>query len=161
MEQFDSLKDLARHSRYATYATVNEDGSPHNSPMFYIPSERFDKLYMGTHPESLHAKNMVRTGQAFAVIFGRTPHGSTGVYFKIENFHEVSEAELPEALAAHNAARALLGKDALPLEYYQSPNPQRMYVGDIVEISTNDAERGSDGRLAKDVRFVIPASDLQ
>lgn len=161
MQEYSSLTDLLYNCRYATYATVNEDGSPHNSPMFYIPDSNLDKIYLGTHPDSLHAKNMARTGQAFAVIFGRLPEGGTGLYFKIEGIHEAADnTELQDALNAHNVARNKIGKKALPIEYYEAPNPQRMYVGNIVEISTNGAKRGDDGRLTKDTRFTIEPSEL-
>lgn len=161
MEEFNSLADLANRSRIAIYATVNKDGSPHNSPMFFIPSTKLDKIYMGTHPESLHAINIARTGQAFAVIYGSTPEGSAGLYFKIKNFHEVaSEIELDNALKAHNNARKKLNKMPLLAEYYKSPNPQRMYVGDIVEISTNSVERSADGHVIKDTRYKLTASEL-
>ena len=160
MQDFSSLSEMANTSRYVTYATVNEDGSPHNSPMFYIPSPDFDKIYMGTHPDSLHARNIARTGQAFAVIFGQTLDGGAGIYFKVANFHEVSESELAYALQAHNIARAKLNKTPLSIDYYQSPNPQRMYVGDIVEISTNGVIRGDDGGLSQDTRDMILPEDI-
>lgn len=160
MEAFESLKEMVFSSRYITYATVNEDGSPHNSPMFYIPSEKLDRIYIGTHPGSLHAKNIVRTGQAFGVLFGRVPAGGRGVYFKIENFHEVTETELPEALRVHNETRARFDKKPLQVEYYQAPNPQRMYVGNIVEISINDAVRNDEGHIVEDVRRVVSVDEL-
>lgn len=160
MQDYSSLSEMANTSRYVTFATVNEDGSPHNSPMFYIPSHNFDKIYMGTHPDSLHARNISRTGQAFAVIFGQTPEGGAGIYFKIVNFHEVDESELPRALEMHNGARARLGKAPLLIDYYRSPNPQRMYVGDIIEISTNGVVRGGDGKISRDTRDVISPEDI-
>lgn len=161
MYEYESLSDLLHKSRFATYATVNEDGSPHNSPMFFIPSAKLDKIYMGTHPDSLHARNITRTGRAFAVIYGITPEGPKGIYFKIENFHEVaSDLELAEALLAHNNARKKFAKGPIAIEYYKTPNPQRMYVGDIIEISKNGVERGTDGYLSKDTRHTLEASEL-
>lgn len=161
MDEYELLSDLLHESKIAIYATVNEDGSPHNSPLFFIPSAKLDKIYIGTHPESLHARNIARTGQAFAVIYGRTSEGLKGLYFKIENFHEVADdLELNEALLAHNNARKKLAKPPLIVEHYKTPNPQRMYVGDIVEISKNAAERGIDGRIIKDTRHILKASEL-
>ena len=161
MDEYKSLSDLLNKSRIAIYATVNEDGSPHNSPMFFIPSAKLDIIYMGTHPESLHARNITRTGQAFAVIYGRTSEGLKGLYFKIENFHEVADdIELVKAVQAHNDARKKFAKPPIPVEYYKTPNPQRMYVGDIVEISKNAMERGKGGYITRDTRHTLEASEL-
>ena len=161
MDKYNSLYDLLDRSRFATYATVNEDGSPHNSPMFFIPSAKLDKIYIGTHPESLHAKNIARTGKAFAVIYGITQEGGVGLYFKIDNFHEANDdIQLGEALKAHNDARKKIAKAPILVEFYKTPNPQRMYVGDIVEISKNGIERSSDGYVTKDTRHIVEASEL-
>lgn len=160
MNEFRSLNDIAFNSRYIVVATVNEDGTPHNSPMFYIPSPKLDKLYMGTYPESQHAQNIARTGEAFGVVFGQTPDGGRGLYFQVQNFHQVTDDELPNALDVHNTARAKWGKQPLPVEYYKASNPQRMYVGDIVEVTTNDIVRDSDGRVQRDVRVAIQPTEL-
>lgn len=156
MSNLLALKELLNTARYITYATVNEDGSPHNSPLFFIPSKGLTTLYIGTHPDSLHARNMVRTGQAFGVIF----NDAGGLYFKLDNCHETVGEELDEALAAHNAARAKLNKTALDKSYYEAPNPQRMYICNVIEISTNGVIRDANGHVARDTRDVISARDL-
>ena len=155
------LKELIKTSRYITYATVNEDCSPQNSPMFFISSEKLDRLYMGTHPESLHIKNMLRTGQAFGVIFGHIQNKGVGLYFKLENCREATGAELDEALAAHNTARANIGKSPLEKSFYEAPNPQRMYILEVVELSTNGVEKNNDGLILKDTRANIVHKDIE
>jgi general stress protein 26 len=161
MHEFESLKDLLNNSRYAVYATVNEDGSPHNSPLFFIPSDDLKKLYIGTHPDSLHARNFERNGRAFAVIFGQTNEGGKGLYFKLEGMHLTkNKEELEEALNANNQVRAKFGKEPLAIDYYQAPSQQRMYVGDIVEITSNSVERDSQGKLVRDTRSTVDISEL-
>jgi hypothetical protein len=71
-----------------------------------------------------------------------------------------SDDELTESVNAHNVRRTMLGKDNLPTKFYQAPNPQRMYVGDIVEISANDVERDNEGHICKDTRALIDADDI-
>jgi len=155
MIDYKNLNRIVTGLRFVTYATVNKDGSPHSSPMFFIINAGLTRIYMGTHPDSLHAKNIQRTGQAFATMFEDLGHGD-GLYFKIENFHMAEgEAELNESVQAHNARRSELGKDDLPIEFYKDPNPQRMFVGDIVEISTNDVEKNREGHITIDTRTAI------
>lgn len=162
MQEYKSLKELFLNSRYAAYATTNEDGSPHSSPLFFIPSHDLKKLYMGTHPDSLHAQNFERTGKAFAVIFGQTAEGGRGVYFKLENVRRAeTEEDLNKALSENNRAREKLGKEPLSIDYYREPNPQRMYVGDITELTTNGVERDAQGKLMRDTRFALDISELR
>jgi hypothetical protein len=161
MEEIPILIEVLENSRYAVFATVNSDGSPHNSPLFFIPSSSLRKIYMGTHPESLHAKNIRRTGEAFAVVFGPTSVGGRGLYLTIQNFHEATnDIELSEALSVHNKRRVKFDKDPLPIRYYQAPNPQRMYVGDIIEITANGVERDDEGRIIQDVRYPVDSERL-
>ena len=161
MTGYTDLKDLLINSRYAVYATVNEDGSPHNSPLFFIADQNLERVYIGSHPDSLHARNIVRTGKAFAVLLGRTAEGGRGLYLKINKFHEVrDEKELKTALAVHNAARARFNKKPLPIEFYMGSNEQKMYAGDIVEVSSNGTERDANGRIIRDTREVIDRTRL-
>lgn len=160
MNEFESLKDMVRLSRHIVYATVNEDGTPHNSPMFYIPNATLKKVYMGTHPDSLHAQNIRRTGKAFGVVTGIVSGKGRGLYMRIDHFHEAMEDELIEALDAHNTARARLGKERLTTDYYQAPNQQRMYVGNIVELSVNDVIRDSQGYIEQDIRCAYNSDEL-
>jgi general stress protein 26 len=45
---------------FATMATVNEDGSPHNTPFLFLRAKDLSRIYWGSHPNSLHSKNIVR-----------------------------------------------------------------------------------------------------
>ena len=46
--QIELAKKLLQTVRHAAYATVNEDGTPHNSPLMLIYNEDLTKLYVGT-----------------------------------------------------------------------------------------------------------------
>lgn len=153
--EYPDIKTLYEQCKYVTFSTVNEDGSPHGSPMFFIPSADAKKLYMGTHPQSLHAQNMLRTGQAFATIYGRLPDGMRGLYFRLINCREAVGAELDEALKCHNIARAKISKPPLEKQFYETPNSQRMIICDVAEITTNDVTLRQDGRIDIDFRTEI------
>jgi len=56
-------KELITTSRHVSIATVNEDGSPHNSPVRFLYDQNFEYIYWGSHPESTHSKNITRTGK--------------------------------------------------------------------------------------------------
>jgi hypothetical protein len=150
-------KDLLNTTRHAAMATVNEDGSPHNTPYFLMFDDDLGHFYWGSNPESLHSKNIARTGQAFVVIYDRTERG--GLYVKIENAHAPKGDELEHALAVHNKHRAKEGKEPLLLQYFLD-GPQRMYQGDAVQFWVNSAERDEKGLVIRDIRLEVKPSDI-
>lgn len=157
-KKIDRAKELLITSRHIALATVNEDGSPHNSPVRLMYSPNLEYLYWASHPEAQHSKNVSRTGQVFAVIYDRMERG--GLYMKCSLGHELSGAELEEALKVHNDLRIKEGSEPLPLSYYENESPQRMYAAKIDALYANYSERGADGRLIKDGRMEIKAEGL-
>jgi hypothetical protein len=151
-------KELLRTAKFACMATTNEDGSPHATPFYLIPDERFGRVYFGSHPESLHSKNVARTGQLFVVVYDKAEKG--GLYMKAVNGSELSGKALAEGLAAHNATRARDGMAPLKQEYYEGGNPQRMYGADLVAFWVNVVQRDENGYISKEYRHEINASDL-
>ena len=151
-------KELMFTSRHISIATVNEDGSPHNSPLRFMYDPKLENIFWGSHPDSIHSKNIKRTGQVFCALYDRIERG--GLYIKCENAHELSGKELEEALKIHNSFRAKEGSDSLMLSYYTGDSPQRMWKAKITNFWVNYADRGADGHLIKDGRTEISAKDL-
>ena len=151
-------KELITTSRHISIATVNEDGSPHNSPVRFLYDPKLEYIYWGSHPDSMHSKNIIRTGKIFCALYDRVERG--GVYIKAENAHELSDKELEEALKIHNTFRLKEGSDKLELSYYTGDSPQRMWGAKITNFWVNYADRGEDGHLIKDGRIEITAKDL-
>ncbi len=114
-------KELLKTVRHAAIATVNEDGTPHNTPLFLIRSARLDAIYWSSHPDSLHSKNIERTGNIFVVLYEANQGG--GLYIKAVNAHPVSGSELEVALTVHNNIRADEGKDPLPPFFLHKRQP--------------------------------------
>jgi hypothetical protein len=150
-------KELIFTSRHISIATVNEDGSPHNSPVRFLYDPKLEYVYWGSRPESIHSKNIIRTAKIFCVLFDRIEQG--GVYMRGEKAHMLKDKELEEALKIHNNFRIKEGKEPLELTYYQD-GPQKMWGAKITNLWVNYAERGPDGHLIKDGRTEITAKDL-
>jgi hypothetical protein len=160
-DQIELAKELLKTVRHAAYATINEDGTPHNSPLMLIYNEDLTKLYVGSYTESQHCKNFVRTGRAFAVLFDSFTRGRGGVYITGVNAHECEGDELIEALRVHNAIRTRHGSQPIDLKYYQTVKPsQRMYGIDIAKIEIYSVIRGEDGLVVSEARVEIGANDL-
>jgi hypothetical protein len=154
------VRELLNMVRHIALATVNTDGSPHNTPLFFIYNSDYSKMYWGSHPNSLHSKNIERTGQGYAVVYDSKVTGQGGLYLILKNAHEVTKVELPEALKVHNDTRKRWGKDPLALEYYKQPNPQRMYVADITKIETYAFIQDAEGLVVEETRVETTAEDL-
>lgn len=159
--QLEFARKLLATVRHAAYATVNPDGTPHNSPLMLIYNEDLTKLYIGSHSESRHTQNIVRTGQAFAVLFDSFTKGQGGLYITATSGHECQGDELTEALRVHNTFRAKHGSQPIEIKYYQAAKPsQRMYVLDIAKLEVYSAVRGDDGLITHEARVHVDRADL-
>ncbi len=157
-KQIERAIDLLATVKYAAMATVNEDGSPHNTPYFFMCSADLKRLYWGSHPQSEHSKNIVRTGQIFVVLYDAFERG--GLFIRADSAHIAEGAELDEALTEHNRRRVLQGSGLLPREYYLGESSQRMWVSTARQFWVNGTERDADGFIVRDIRTEIRREDL-
>ncbi len=151
-------KELLATARHAAMATVNADGSPHNTPFRFILDPKLEYIYWGSHPESIHSVNIERTGKVFIVLYDAVERG--GLYIKGEEAQALDGEELEKAIALHNKKRAKEGSDALTLEYYSGKSPQRMWAARLTNFWVNKSEKDAEGHVARDGRQEISASDI-
>ncbi len=157
-DRIERAKELLQTVRHAAMATVNDDGTPHNTPYFFVASDDLTELYWGSHPDSLHSQNIARDGNIFVVLYEANAGG--GLYIKCQNARQVSSADTEKVLTAFNKRRAQIGKDPLPANYYESSSPQRLYVADTVTCWVNYAERDENGLIIQDKRLEVPLKEL-
>lgn len=157
-QRIERARELLNTVRHAAMATVNEDGSPHNTPYFFMYDEKFEHLYWSSHPDSQHSQNIKRTKQIFVVVYDAIERG--GLYVQADKAHQVTAKELPEALRVHNFFRSTEGKEPLELSYYKAKSPQRMYKASARNLWVSLAERDSNGQIIRDIRTPITHKDL-
>lgn len=159
--QIELARNLLQTVRHAAYATVNQDGTPHNSPLMLIHNEDLSRLYIGSRSDTLHVRNMMRTGTAFATLYDSFVKGQGGLYITCNDVHECTGDELDEALSIHNKTRARYGSDPIALSYYHEDAPaQRMYSLTVTTIEIYVVERGEDGHISHEARVAVSASEL-
>ncbi|MDF2460776.1 MAG: hypothetical protein K0S68_179 [Candidatus Saccharibacteria bacterium] len=156
-ERTERARELLRTVRHAAMATVNADGSPHNSPYFFMAGPGLEHLYWGSHPESLHSQNILRTGQLFVVLYDAIERG--GLFIEAGDGHILEGEELDDGLAVHNALRAREGQEPIGREYYVE-GPQRMWGARTKRFWVNASERDDDGGLVRDYRLEVRREDL-
>ena len=160
MNNISEIKEILAKINYASMATVNEDGTPHNSPLVFLYDDNFDYIYWGSHPNSQHSQNILRTGQAFFTAFDST-NGNIGLYFKAIEGKIVEGQDLKDALIIHNRFREKRGKDVIQLDYYEGKSPQKMWRAKIEKIWVNAYERSDGGKLMRDYKIEVDPTELK
>src|SRR5690349_15888854 len=110
-ERIKRVKWLLNNIKHAAMATVNVDGTPHNTPYLFMRSDNLEELYWGSSPKSLHSQNIARTGSIFVVLY--EAHEGGGLYIKCRNARVASGEELERALSVHNKLRQNFAQDVL------------------------------------------------
>lgn len=151
-------KYLLNNVQNAAMATVNDDGSPHNTPFFFIHDNPLRYIYWSSQPESLHSKNIERDGRIFVVVYEANEGG--GLYIEADEAHVLKGDELIEALDVNNALRFKEGKGILAASYYANESPQRMYSAKPNHLYVNYSERNTDGKITRDIRHEVTIAEL-
>jgi hypothetical protein len=157
-EKIQRARQLLQTAHHAAMATVNHDGSPHNTPYFCAHADNLTQLYWASNPSALHIQNVARTGQIFVVLYDARQGG--GLYICANNAHPTDGAELQTAYAAFRACADRAGKTIAPIDHYQSDGPERIYAATVRQLWVNGNERGADGFIVRDSRYEITREDL-
>jgi hypothetical protein len=157
-EHIERARIVLRTAHHAAMATVNEDGSPHNTPYLFMYDEKLEHLYWGSHPDSIHSKNVIRTGKIFVVVYDMKERG--GLYVKAEQAKVCEGLDLVAALEVHNVIRVREGKQPINREYYSGSSSQRMWSALPTNFWVNGAVRDEAGLVVQDIRTEITMRDL-
>jgi hypothetical protein len=158
IERITWAKHLLATVHNAAVATVNSDGSPHNTPLFIMHDASLSYLYWSSSPDSLHSLNAERSQQVFVVLYETSAGG--GLYIKASHIQQLAGKDLDEAVVVQNGLRLRSGREPLSAAYYTENNPQRMYRAQPTNWYVNAAERDAEGKILQDYRHEIRPSDL-
>jgi len=101
-EENAELREMARrvidHNRFMVLGTVEPDGQPRLSPVFFTPA-RYRDLYWVSSPDARHSRNVRERPAVQIVVFdsSRLPGEGEAVYLAA-TAHEVSAGELPDVV---------------------------------------------------------------
>jgi hypothetical protein len=111
---------------YMVLGTVDEDGRPWVSPVFYATAD-YTRFYWTSSPEARHSRNLARRPDVSAVIFdSRVPAYSGQAVYMSAAAEELAGDDLERGLevypgAAERGARVLTAAEVRP------PAPYRLY----------------------------------
>jgi nitroimidazol reductase NimA-like FMN-containing flavoprotein (pyridoxamine 5'-phosphate oxidase superfamily) len=127
----DELKEMARRvldgNRYMVLATVEEDGRPRLSPVFFTPA-RYRDLYWVSSPDAQHSRNVRARPEVQIVVFdSSTEPGTSEAVYIGATAREIPQDELPAVLdeAFDPDAR---GARAFSVEELSRDGDLRLYV---------------------------------
>lgn len=110
---------------YMTVATVDADGTPRASPVYFTPHGYTD-LYWVSRPDAQHSRNIARDGRVRAVVFDSTiPVGLADAVYLDGQAAPVPEHEL--AAASTVAFDSTRGGSAFTPEELSGGSPLRLY----------------------------------
>ncbi len=150
-------RQLLAQIHHVAIATVNEDGSPHNSPVFMAFDDQL-RAFWASNQDSQHSRNIARDGQVFLVIFdGRQGHG--GLYIAAQ----AKPLEGNDIQYGYDCLIKLKGKsygDIGGADFFTGQNPQRIYQAEPLTCWINASERNEQGMIIRDKRVEISAQQL-
>jgi hypothetical protein len=152
-------KELLNSARHIALATVNEDGTPHNTPLFFAIDDSFKKLYFVSRDESLHSVNFAREGKGFAVLYDSNSFKG-GLYLTIENGHKTAGNELSNGIKIYSAACSRWQIDVLPKNFHLCGGGYSLYVGNITKIEIYHAVEDNDEKLVQETRKEVSVQEL-
>ena len=155
------LDDMARRvidaNHYMTLGTVNEDGGPRVSPVYYTPA-RYTDFYWVSSPAAQHSRNVEATPDVEIVIFDSSvPVTETAAVYLAAHARAVRDDELEDALP--EAFRTTAGARAFRRVELQGKAPLRLYVAHATRTEVHVAGRHPLNPTGIDVR--MPANPAQ
>jgi general stress protein 26 len=151
-------KQLLAEIHHVSIATVNDDGTPHNSPVFMAFDDKLNGFWV-SHPETQHSHNIARDGRVFLVVFdSREGHG--GLFIQAKAVALNSRAE---AMHGHEMLKVLKQRfygTMASTEAYLAPGGQRLYSAKPERFWVNQSSRDQNGVIIRDSRYEISLADL-
>lgn len=156
-ERIARAKELLRTVRHVPIATVNEDGSPCNSPVFAAFDDKLN-MYWASSPKAIHSCNIIRDGRVFLVLFDSMDKGG-GLYIEARA-HEARGHVFEGALEVFNTKRQKMLREIVPREKFLDSSPQRLYHAEPIRVWVNLASRDEDGNVLEDKRYELDMKEL-
>ena len=161
MDKTKIAAEIIKKIIYINIATVCEDGSPWNSPVYTAFDDKLNFYWASSH-SNVRSKNIELDGRTFVTIYDSTaPEGTgEGVYFKGET--EVLE-DFERIEAARKCTQSRKGKEAEEnAGYIFSGNSKRkIYCFTPKQAWINDGIYDEEGNFVHDIRSDINLADIR
>ncbi len=141
--------------RYATLATVTDDGRPWNSPVARMLDDNLI-IYWISDKGGQHSRNIANNGRVFIVVYDSTvPHGvGEGVFIEasaiaVSDISTIRTIQKLEDWSGSDVPEDFIG-DSVRSVY--KAEPRRVWVNEDVT---------ENGKFIKDIRVEIPIDEIK
>jgi general stress protein 26 len=151
-------RQLLAEIHHIPVATVNEDGTPHNSPVFMAFDEHLNG-YWASHPDNQHSRNIMRDDRVFLVVFdSREGHGGLFISAIAEPLEDRERVQHGHQVLKELKERfyGTMGD----VEAYMNDGQQRIYCAKPIHAWVNKSDRDGNGVIIRDNRYEIKLADL-
>lgn len=151
-------REVLRDIHHILVATVNEDGSPHASPVLFVFDDRLHGFWASSLA-ALHSQNIARDPRVFLCVFDSL-NGHSGLFL---SGTAVALTDRPAIIRGHGylqvLKKKLFGDDLADITGYIGESPQRIYEFTPEQAWVNHSDR-QDGVIVRDRRYEITISEL-
>ncbi len=128
-----TAKEILDKNLYCTLATVNDDSTPHGSPVFFVADQ--NSIYWWSAKKSQHSQNIERTGKVFITVFdSHAPEEKAkGVYIEA-NGQIASDDKINDILEKYNQKAKVF---SLTRQNVTGDSPSRLYEAIVGRIWLN------------------------
>jgi len=157
-ERIARARQLLTQIHNVSIATVNKDGSPHNSPVFMA----FDKqlrAFWASNQDSQHSQDIARDPRIFLVVFD-SRQGQGGLYIAAQAKSLEQTDEIRSGYAHLKQLNEQVHGKMGGVELFSGPSPQRIYQAQPLNFWINIAKRNKQGVTIGDRRIKILAEQL-
>jgi hypothetical protein len=162
-------EDLVTHARsildtirYVVLSTVDADGRPWTSPVYFAPGDDLREFYWLSATDSRHSVNVAARPQVSLVVFDSTvrPYHGNAVY-AVGEAHELSGDDVGRGLEIYPGA-AERGVPRFTLEDVSGSSPYRLYQATAADLwvlcPREPRQPCALHGLAKDHRAEVPTA---
>lgn len=141
-----------------TLGTVNEDGSPHVSPVFLAYNTTKDpglNFMWSSRQTAAHSQNIERTGQGFIVIFDSVTARGGGLYAQVSvRAIPPNDATFENTYQTFAARKTQFSLPVSSVHNYQN-GTQTLYLATAQSIWVNISRKDENGVVMGDERIQI------
>ncbi|MEM1169314.1 MAG: pyridoxamine 5'-phosphate oxidase family protein [Cyanobacteria bacterium P01_H01_bin.35] len=151
-ELTEKAKQVLNKITYLTLATVDKEGHPWNSPVYYGFDENYT-FYWSSWKENQHSQNIINNGQVFAVVYDSTAVSGNAFGVYVQGIAEVIEVENEIFNKAIDSIYTKNGKQKRDKKYFLDSGDRRLFRFMPTTIWVNVTEPYEDYFLDKRVEI--------
>ncbi|MGF7229160.1 MAG: pyridoxamine 5'-phosphate oxidase family protein [Candidatus Saccharibacteria bacterium] len=147
----------------ASIATVNSDGTPHNSPVFIAFTNDFSAVWSSA-ADAQHSHNIIRDHSATVSItlFDSIQARGGGLYIAAQASQlKTTDPAFAQAYRAFTDRKAKFGGTTIAPEAYATPDGQQLYIAKPTTFWINYSQKDNTNAVIHDTRVEVTLAEIK